>query len=194
MISVVAVAIIFGVSGFTYETLASIKALEDHPAPGKLVEINRDNILHIHEQGQEEGGPIIVIEAGGGSWSLAWSEIQTELSADAKVITYDRAGLGWSGELITPRTADQITTELKSLLIETGNTGPYILVGYSLSGLYNQVFAQKFANDVAGMVFVDMRPPAIDDQFPMLKENIQKEAKNMSLYKGLEHLFTKHGY
>ena len=47
---------------------------------------------------------------------LSWSDLQRELSGSFRVVSYDRAGLGWSDLGPMPRTADRIVDELHTLL------------------------------------------------------------------------------
>ena len=40
--------------------------------------------------------PAVVIEAGLGDWSTAWSTVQSGVAERTRVCTYDRAGMGFS--------------------------------------------------------------------------------------------------
>jgi len=180
---VIGLVLIVGLSGLIYEMNAKEKALEDFPPPGHLIEVNEQVTLHINSQGEKK--PIVVIEAGVGSWSLAWQEVQKEVSKFATVVTYDRAGLGWSSAGESVRTGEQVNSELYSLLQQTEHEGPFILVGHSVGALYTQLFASSYPEDVLGMVLVDTRPPQFEDEFPALKEDYSKQAEQMSMYKSL---------
>jgi pimeloyl-ACP methyl ester carboxylesterase len=91
---------------------------------------------------------------------LSWSNLQRELAQSYRVISYDRAGLGWSDLGPMPRTADRIVDELHALLQEAAIAPPYILVGHSFAGLTMPLFAAKFPDETAGMVLVDPVAPA----------------------------------
>jgi len=71
------------------------------------------------------------------------------------VVSYDRAGLGWSDLRPMPRTADRLVEELHTLLKRAAIPPPYILVGHSFGGLTMPLFAARFSDEVAGMVLVD---------------------------------------
>jgi pimeloyl-ACP methyl ester carboxylesterase len=90
---------------------------------------------------------------------LSWSELQRELSGSFRVVSYDRAGLGWSELGPMPRTADRIVDELHALLERASILPPYVLVGHSFGGLTMPLFAARFPDDVAGMVLVDPVAP-----------------------------------
>src|SRR2546423_1146233 len=64
------------------------------PPPGVLVDVGGCR-LHLNIQGEGEG-PAVVLEAGMGSFSSNWYWVQRELARTMRVVSYDRAGLGWS--------------------------------------------------------------------------------------------------
>jgi pimeloyl-ACP methyl ester carboxylesterase len=82
------------------------------------------------------------------------------LSKSFHVVSYDRAGLGWSDLGPMPRTADRIADELHTLLQKAAIAPPYILVGHSFGGLTMPVFASRFPDEVAGMVLIDAVAPS----------------------------------
>jgi len=102
-----------------------------------------------------EGSPVVVIEPDWGSLSVDWSLIQTELAKKTTVVTYDRAGYGESPKSSFPRASAQVAGELFTMLQNSGLKGPYIFLAHGGGGLYIQHFIHMFANEVAGIVFVD---------------------------------------
>lgn len=108
---------------------------------------------------QGEGSPVVVLEAGLGGSSPEWWHIQTELARFTTVVSYDRAGMGWSEPSPHTRTSRQIAIELYTLLQKLVLPGPYLLVGHSQGGLYIQHFARMYPAQVAGAVFLDPLSP-----------------------------------
>ncbi len=51
-----------------------------------------------------------------------------------------------------------LATDLHTLLEHAGVAGPYVLVGHSSGGAYVRVFADRYADLVAGMVLLDSQP------------------------------------
>jgi pimeloyl-ACP methyl ester carboxylesterase len=150
-------AAICGVAGWLYQTLGTRRDSKRFPPPGRLVDIGTHR-LHLFESGGR--GPTVVLEAGLMSTVLSWTELQRHLSQSFRVVSYDRAGLGWSDPGPMPRTSDRIVEELHALLCRAGVPSPYILVGHSFGGLTMPLFAVRYAQETAGVVLVDPVAPA----------------------------------
>jgi pimeloyl-ACP methyl ester carboxylesterase len=101
--------------------------------------------------------PTVVFEAGLGNDATTWRLVAGPIAKFARVVTYDRAGLGQSLPMIdkTAVTADKVATNLYALLAAADIRPSYILVGHSLGGLYVQMFARKYPRDVSGVVLLD---------------------------------------
>ena len=124
-----------------------------YPPLGKLVNAG-GHLLHINAIGK--GGPVVVMESGGGDFSFIWSLVQPEVAKFTTAVSYDRAGFAWSEPGPEPRSGHQIAFELHTALHEAGIKGPYILVGQSFGGFLVRNFARYYPKEVAGMVLVDV--------------------------------------
>lgn len=112
-------------------------------------------------------GPVVVFESGLDEDMRGWDQVARPLAACARVVLYDRLGIGRS----TPRTskhallADAVVKKLSALLVSIGLSPPYVLVGHSLGGLYVQAFARNRPDDVAAVVLIDaasqFEPPGV---------------------------------
>jgi pimeloyl-ACP methyl ester carboxylesterase len=131
-----------------------------YPALGDMVDAGGYN-LHLNCTGEAGGAPTVVMDSGLGGTVLDWQLVQPELAISTRVCTYDRAGMGWSDSGAQPRTSRQIVKELHTLLANAGVRGPYVLVGHSFGGTNMQVYASRYPDEVAGMVFVDS---ALEDE------------------------------
>ena len=148
----VVVAVFALVVGAAYQYLGNRRDLQEHPAPGQLVDIGGHR-LHIWCTGT--GSPVVVLEAGGGGNVLEWSRVQPDVAKTTRVCSYDRAGFGWSDLGPNPRSAAQIVSELHALLQAAHVPRPYVLTAHSIGGLYVRLYASTYPTDVAGMVLVD---------------------------------------
>jgi pimeloyl-ACP methyl ester carboxylesterase len=144
-------------AGVVYQTLGTRRDARVYPPPGRLIDLGTHR-LHLLESGR--GGPTILLEAGLMSTVLSWSDLQRALSGSFRVVSYDRAGLGWSELGPMPRTADRIADELHTLLERAAILPPYVLVGHSFGGLTMPLFAARYPDEVQGMVLVDPVAPA----------------------------------
>jgi pimeloyl-ACP methyl ester carboxylesterase len=101
------------------------------------------------------GGPVVVFLPGAGVTGLGYLNLHEQASEFTTSVLYDRAGTGWSGHGELPRSATEVTDELRSLLRVASVPAPYVFVGHSLGGIYARRFAQRFPADVAGLIFLD---------------------------------------
>jgi pimeloyl-ACP methyl ester carboxylesterase len=108
--------------------------------------------MHINCTG--EGGSTVVMDAGLGGWSLDWSLIQPEIAQFTRVCSYDRAGLGWSEPDAAPGDAQHAVDDLHSLLANSGEPGPFVLVGHSNGGLRAVLYAHSYPLSLLGVVRV----------------------------------------
>ena len=102
-----------------------------------------------------EGAQTVVFEYGLGSNLLHWSKIARPVSEFGKACFYDRAGYGFSDPSEAPATATSVTDDLHALLKQAGVGGPIILVGHSMGGLYATLYADRFFDELAGLVLID---------------------------------------
>ena len=174
LIGLCGLIVVAALTGAAYQWIATRKDLAANPPPGRLVDVGGHK-LHIWCTGS--GEPTVVLEngLGGGSGVVGWSFVQPEVAKFTRVCSYDRAGTGYSDPGPSPRTARRIAYELAQLLDRTGISGPLVLVGASIGGLFVRVFASEHGERVVGLVLVDashedqeMRVPRIAPLVPLL--------------------------
>jgi len=134
------------------------------PPPGRLHEIDGLR-LHLRRSGpapRDAGTPTVVIESGAGVVSPVYARLQAVLARKYPVCTHDRPGLGWSEPDTAPLDAERNARRLHALLAAAGVHGPLVLIGHSLGGLLNRVYAGLYPQQVVGMLMLDASHP---DQF-----------------------------
>ncbi|WNQ14071.1 alpha/beta hydrolase [Paenibacillus aurantius] len=124
--------------------------------------------LFLHRSGT--GTPAVVFIPAAGMIGLDYDNIHRRISKSTTSVIYDRAGTGWSDPVKLPRSAAEVTNELRSLLHTAGVPAPYLFVGHSLGGLYACRYAQSYPDEVAGMLLLE--PPHEDflSHTPKLKK------------------------
>ncbi len=143
--------------GGGYETVREAVDANAHPMPGQLIDVGGHR-LHLNCTGS--GSPTVVLEPGAGEMSSNLGWITPAVARHTRVCAYDRAGRGWSEPADTPQDANQIATDLHTLLQRAHVPGPYVLAGHSFGGLYVLTFAARYPDEVAGMVLIDSTAPA----------------------------------
>ncbi len=136
-------------------------------APGELYTVN-GRAMHLQRSGPRPAGalqPTLVIEAGGGCSSSTYGRLQQVLSAKYPVISYDRAGMGWSEADPEPFDGQRNAHRLHALLEAAGATGPVVLIGHSMGGLLNRIYTGLYPEQVVGLVMLDASHPDQQESF-----------------------------
>ncbi|KAA9022952.1 alpha/beta hydrolase [Niallia endozanthoxylica] len=181
--------------GLFYEYASYKNVKNDYPPDGKMIDVEGREI-HVNIKGTKSSLPPVLIEPGTGNWSYDWSNIQEELSKHTIVITYDRAGYGWSDPPPNGFTLDMTINDVNHILESVEIDTPVILVGHSTGGIYSRLFADKYPDKVAGMVLVDARNEFFSEQAKKYNESFfetQDQKMNQFLSQiGIARLFGKH--
>lgn len=148
--------------GFLYENIMEARDRRFNAMPGHLVDV-QGRKMHIVCMG--EGSPSVILDSGLGDSYVSWRKVQPDISRFTRVCSYDRAGLGYSAPSSNPRTSKVMAGELRALLQAAGIAPPYVLVGHSMAGYNVRLFANDYANEVAGMVLVDASHPDQENRF-----------------------------
>lgn len=143
-------------AGIVYQWIGLRRDAARFPPPGRLVQVGAHR-LHVYELG--EGSPAVILESGISATSVNWRRVQDDVAEFTRVLSYDRAGLGWSDPARTPRTACQIFEELHDMLHAANIPPPYVLVAHSFGALVVRLYAMRYPDEVVGIVLVDpLRP------------------------------------
>jgi pimeloyl-ACP methyl ester carboxylesterase len=106
-----------------------------------------------------QGAPAIVLQSGLGDGASPWSSVFDALSRSREVIVIERPGYGGSAASAAARDPCTIATEQHALLQRLDVKPPYLLVGHSLGGRYQWVYAALYPDEVAGLVLVEATHP-----------------------------------
>ncbi|WP_026842559.1 alpha/beta fold hydrolase [Citrifermentans bremense] len=142
--------------GCLYQALAGFRDRREYAPPGTLVS---GGDCHLHVLSAGEGAPSVILESGLGGICSGWTWVHSEVAKFSRVISYDRAGLGWSGPDPGRKSAVVAALRLRAALRQGGVLPPFVLVGHSMGGLFVRVFADQFRDETAGMVLVDAVHP-----------------------------------
>jgi len=151
VVVVMAVASVGGAA----ETVGLAADQHTYAMPGRLYDVGGHR-LHLDCTGS--GGPTVVLMSGLGGSSAGWARIAPAVADTTRVCAYDRAGQGWS-DAAAPQNGVAAAADLHTLLARAGEHGPYVLVGHSIGGDYAMTYADRYPEQVAGMVLLDTTSP-----------------------------------
>lgn len=155
ILGIVALAVL----GAVYQAIATAMDRRALPAPGQMIDVGGYR-LHLYCVGPNTAErPTVILESGLGATSSSWGWIQPSVAKTTRVCAYDRAGMGWSDSSPAPRDAQNIATELHTLLQNAQIPGPYVLAGWSYGGMYVRQYASQYPDEVVGMVLLDSSSP-----------------------------------
>lgn len=123
---------------------------------------------------QGKGSPTVILTAGLGGWSSAWSAVAPPLAKRVRLCAWDRAGYGFSDGSPKPQSVDATTADLEQALKAGHIGGPYVLVGHSAGAYETLRFTDRHRADVVGIVLVDPSVPDQDARFAALSPVMMK--------------------
>jgi pimeloyl-ACP methyl ester carboxylesterase len=144
--------------GVSYEKIGEYKDSKKYPPVGEMVNVNNHRI-NVFTKGE---GNVTVVFIGGLNEPNAYADLYplyNVISNHAKIAVYDKPGHGWSEITDVSRDIDSIVDEVHTALLESEQKPPYILVGHSLASLTSIRFAQKYKDEVSGVVLIDGGSP-----------------------------------
>lgn len=195
IIVIVTLIILLLLTGAFYEFFASQNDKQKvKNIPGQLIDIG-DYKLHINVMGERgENQPLVILEASVAANMLDWQMVQPLIAEYAQVVSYDRAGNGWSEKASNPRIPENIADDLHKLLQNAGIEPPYILLGHRYGGMFARKYLEKYPEGVVGLVLADSSHPDAFDESN--EDEIKRLSRNVNVFQkiGLVRLVTKRNY
>ncbi len=159
---IIGIILFIVIAGLCYKLFSSAPK-----PPGELVDVNGTKI-HIRAEGSKNNLPTLILEAGANNNTDVFHWVAEGLKQNFRVIRYDREGKWFSESSQEKFTPEFYAKQLHDLLEKNGEKPPYILVGHSMGGPYNQIFRDLYPKEVKGMVFLDSSHP---EQWMRLAQN-----------------------
>ena len=184
------------ITGFIYEHVSRSIDKNKLKPTGEFANVG-DHELHYVKRGED--GPTVVFVSGidlGGH--VYWKLVQDEISKYTTTISYDRAGILWSGRGSDPMTLASISFDLYQLLMKADCPKPYILVGHSFAGITLRKFIEAHKQDILGVVFVDVSHPdqmnRMSDELKGMMEMPPRWILDLMFNFGINRLLSKNFY
>lgn len=143
---------------------------------GKIVKIDNYD-YHINCLGDKNNKTIILIHELG-DYSGTWYNLINSLNDNYRVCAYDRPGYGWSEGQKRQGSFSDYAEELYKLLNRAEETGPYMLIGHGFGVGIAQVFADKYSENVSGLIYLDPLTFASNkDFYTKLNKKIENDSE-----------------
>jgi pimeloyl-ACP methyl ester carboxylesterase len=146
------------IAGSIYQWAGARQDRKTYVPVGELYDIGGRS-MHLYEGGQ--GDQTVVLVSGWGTVNsyVDFYPLYEKLGPHVKFVVYDRFGYGYSDSTDQKRDIDSIVEEVHGLLEASGQKPPYVFAAHSLGSLETLRYAQKYPNEVKGIVFVDGGSP-----------------------------------
>lgn len=150
---------------------------------GELVAINGRS-MHIYRQG-DENAPAIVFMAGHCTIAPVYDfkVLYEKLAQHFRIIVIEKFGYGYSDICDSPCDIDTLVSTQRQALSLAGETGAYVLMAHSMSGLEAIRWKQQFPDEVAGIIGIDMATPLSFSVWT--EEELKKTILTMKILRGL---------
>ncbi|WP_180270654.1 alpha/beta hydrolase [Sporanaerobium hydrogeniformans] len=146
-------------SGMLYQGISISLSAKDYARVGQLLAID-DTLMHVYTGGSGDATFVLASSIGTPSPYAALSPLHEKLASLGKVVVYDKPGYGWSELTKAPRDLDTLTSEIHAILEKSGRQAPYILVAHSTGSLEMLRFAQRYPEEVSGILLIDGASPS----------------------------------
>jgi pimeloyl-ACP methyl ester carboxylesterase len=122
------------------------------------------------------GSPTVILEAGFGSGAAGWGYVFDGVAETTRVCAWDRPGIGRS-EPRPLHSGGETGRILRAALAAAGESGPFVVVGHSLGGVYGRLFAAT-SGDVQAFVMIDTFEPDLGvDRDPALPDHLRENVR-----------------
>ena len=114
-------------------------------------------------------GPSTILLFNGAGMSLqGWEPLYPEIERLGTVFGWNRFGMQGSDPPTQRQTGAMVVGSLRELIGYLGLEAPFVLVAHSVGGLYANLFARLYPEDVAGVLFLESTHPS---DYEMLKKH-----------------------
>ena len=141
-----------------------------------LVNVN-DTTINVYTEG--DGDQTIVFMAGSGvaSPALEYRPLYTMLTDSYRIAVIEKCGYGFSGNMKSRRTIENLVLEDRTALKAAGIEPPYVLAPHSYSGFEAVYWANTYPEEVTAILGIDMGIP--DHALAMAKEISEQKKQEM---------------
>ncbi|MFJ3387009.1 alpha/beta fold hydrolase [Lysinibacillus sp. NPDC086135] len=155
----IAVILIGLVAIFSYDRYQLSKESKLLDTNGTLVEVDHQKI-NVYTEGDGQDTYVFMAGSGVAAPIYEMKGLYSKFSQEQKIAVIDRAGYGYSDVSSDERDIDTILAQTREALLKSGNKPPYILVPHSISGVEAIYWAQKYPEEIKGIIALDIGLPS----------------------------------
>ncbi|GAB0168321.1 alpha/beta hydrolase [Lysinibacillus sp. CTST325] len=126
---------------------------------GTLVEVDHQKI-NVYTEGDGQDTYVFMAGSGVAAPIYEMKGLYSKFSREHKIAVIERAGYGYSDVSKDDRDIDTILGQTREALLKSGNKPPYILVPHSISGVEAIYWAQKYPEEIKGIIALDIGLPS----------------------------------
>ncbi|MGG0285820.1 alpha/beta hydrolase [Peribacillus butanolivorans] len=154
----IAFSLLVSVFVFIYHNSQLSKEAALLKSEGTVVKFNNKKI-NVYNEGRGEDTFVFMAGSGIAAPVYDMKGLYSKFSKENKIAVIERAGYGYSDVFNDDRDIDKILEQTREALIESGNKPPYILVPHSLSGIEAIYWAQRYPDEIKGIIALDIGLP-----------------------------------
>jgi len=148
----VSVLAVLAIGGTLFEWRAEARDAQRFPPTGSLVDVGKHR-LHLVCAGS--GHPTVIFEHSGFSNATSNIVVRAAIAQRTRVCSYDRPGVGWSDPAPYELSVGALADDLARLQDRARLEPPFVIVTASIGGLVTEMFARRYPERVAGLVYLD---------------------------------------
>ncbi|MGN0474007.1 MAG: alpha/beta fold hydrolase [Acutalibacteraceae bacterium] len=160
LLVIIAVILVFLVISYINHKIQLGKENEIFKTNGTPVEVDGHE-MNVYTAGNQSGELTLVFMSGAGTCSptLDFKSLYSLFEKDYRIAVVEKAGYGFSEISGCSRDIDTMLDETRTALQKAGVSGGYVLFPHSMSGIEAVYWANKYPDEVKGIVGLDPAVP-----------------------------------
>lgn len=120
------------------------------------VDIGGGQKMNVVELGNPNGNHTIVGLAGMwvSDYCIFMNRVNEVIGVDNTLVYVDRAGNGYSDDTLKAQTVSQVVDDYRNALQKAGYEAPYVLLPFSLGGLYATYWESNYPDEIEGVAYL----------------------------------------
>lgn len=120
-----------------------------------------------------------------------WEKVYPQVAEKHHILLYNRLGIGKSSKATQEQDAETVVKNMRALFQQLNMQPPYLFVAHSMGGLFADLYAKTYPDDVAACVFVECPHPEEVLEQRKFKLPILLKMLNFTL-KVIDRFFDRH--